>query len=39
MKVLGKNLGKVQGLPNMLSDLSIAKYLPETQERQAYDAI
>jgi hypothetical protein len=34
-----EGLGKVQGLPNMLSDLSIVKHLPETQENQACDAI
>jgi hypothetical protein len=34
-----EGLGKVQGLPNMLSDLSILKYLPETQENQACNAM
>jgi hypothetical protein len=34
-----EGLGKVQGLPNMLSNLQMVKYLPETQEKQAYIAV
>jgi hypothetical protein len=36
---IGKGIWKVQRFPNVLSDLQIVKYLPETQENQAYDAI
>jgi hypothetical protein len=34
-----EGIGKVQGLPSMLSNLQMVKYLPKTQEKQAYIAI
>jgi hypothetical protein len=37
--ILGKSLGMVQGFRNVLSDLQIVKYMPKTQENQAYDII